>query len=207
MSSYILHISITFCSITFLPKKILQSYTCPQTCWGILSQSEMNGMCQPSQISAGDCRLSFLTSAFTHNSPLSPTYPMIPPVGGRWGSMNLCLQLWNEFKTSPEWFSVSPSRSYIVYVCVFERMCGFWLSRSPGEGKENTVTASFPKLSSHKWRIKASARVKTHLGLQRQQSLLKIIFLSYSHLAFTCHVFVSLFKSHLLWHSRFKLSC
>lgn len=49
----------------------------------ILVQSEMNGMCQRSEITAGDCRLSFLTSAFTHNSPLSLTYPMISPLGDK----------------------------------------------------------------------------------------------------------------------------
>ena len=49
----------------------------------VLVQSEMNGMCQRSQIRAGDCGLSFLTSAFTHNSPLSPMYPMIPPPGDK----------------------------------------------------------------------------------------------------------------------------
>ena len=143
-------------------------------CRRSLIQSEMNGMLRP-QITAVDCRLSFLTSAFTHNSPLSQTYPMIPALGHKveavWISapnsgMNLKPPLSDFLCLCPVCACVC------VCVCV-ECERGFRLYHRIGEGKENTATASFPKLSSHKWGIIASRRVRVHLSLQWQLSLLK----------------------------------
>lgn len=121
---------------------------------------------------------------------------MIPPLDK--------VRLYESLPPTLEWienlswviFCVSLSCDCVCVAC----MCGFWLYHSMGEGKENTVTASFPKLSSHKWGIKASKGVRAHLSPQWQLSLLKIILflslsvsLSLTPLSVFIFIFVSLF--------------
>lgn len=81
----------------------------------IMIQSEETATWQWPQITAGESRLWFLTSAFTHNSPLPPEIPSL--LKTRWDGLNLCLPIWKEFKTVSWWISC---------LCVVS-VCGFWL--------------------------------------------------------------------------------
>lgn len=147
----------------FSPRRFICLKTAPAAAQSHSKQDttgRMNGIFHRSQIRPGDCTLYSSPGAFTYNSRLPLTHSAVPPpLPADKVRLHESLHLLTGMNLKPllsDFLCLCPS---FVYLCVC--VCVLHASVPPDynagwlRGRENTVTASFPKLSSHKWGIKA----------------------------------------------------